>query len=148
MSDAGAGDPVSWLLIRRGWKVVSSDGAEIGSVDEVVGDDERDIFDGLAVATSALGKPRYVPSEQVGEITEGVVRLKLTQVDAAGLGEYLEPATSSVIEPADKGGLGETIGADVREVEAKVFAPTQQHEHSMNLWRRIAFWLDRTFRRS
>jgi hypothetical protein len=148
MSDAGPGDPVSWLLIRRGWKVFSSDGAEIGSVDEVVGDDERDIFDGLAVATSALGKPRYVPSEQVGEITEGLVRLKLTQVDAAGLGEYLEPATSAVIEPDDKGGLGETLGAEVREVEAKVLAPTQQHEHSMNLWRRIAFWLDRTFRRS
>ena len=148
MSDAGAGDPVSWLLIRRGWKVFSSDGAEIGSVDEVVGDDERDIFDGLAVATSALGKPRYVPSEQIGEITEGLVRLKLTQVDAAGLGEYLEPATSAVIEPADTGGLGETLGADVREVEAKVLAPTHRHEHPMNLWRRIAFWLDRTLRRS
>jgi hypothetical protein len=148
MSDVGADDPVSWLLIREGWKVVSSDGAEVGNVDEVVGDDEHDIFDGLAVATSALGKPRYVPSEQVGEITEGVVRLKLAQADAARLGEYLEPATSAVIEPDDKGGLGEAIGADVRDVEAQVLAPTQRHEHSMNVWRRIAFWLERTFRRS
>ena len=46
MSDVGADDPVSWLLIRRGWQVVSSDGAEVGNVDEVVGDDEHDIFDG------------------------------------------------------------------------------------------------------
>jgi hypothetical protein len=148
VSDVGADDPVSWLLIRRGWKVVSSDGAEVGSVDEVVGDDEHDIFDGLAVATSALGKPRYVPSEQVGEITEGVVRLTLAQADADRLGEYLEPATSAVIEPDDKGGFGEAIGADVRNVEAKVLAPTQRHEHSMNLWRRIALWLERTLRRS
>ena len=148
MSDAGADDPVSWLLIRQGWKVVSSDGAEVGNVDEVVGDDEHDIFDGLAVATSALGKPRYVPSEQVGEITDGVVRLKVAQADVARLGEYLEPATSAVIEPDDKRGLGETIGADVRDVEAKVLAPTQRHEHSMNVWRRITFWLERTFHRS
>ena len=128
MSEVGADDPVSWLLIRQGWKVVSSDGAEVGNVDEVVGDDEHDIFDGLAVATSAFGKPRYVPSEQVGEITEGVVRLKVVQADAAR--------------------LGETIGADVRDVEAKVLAPTQRHEHSMNVWRRITFWLERTLRRS
>lgn len=143
-----AEDPVSWLLIGRGWKVVSSDGAEVGNVDEVVGDDEHDIFDGLAVATSALGKPRYIPSEQVGEITEGVVRLKLTQADVARLGEYLEPATSAVIEPEEKGGLGETIGADVRDLEAKVLAPTQRQAHSMNVWRRIAFWLERTLRPS
>ena len=97
---------------------------------------------------SALGKPRYVPSEQVGEITQGVVPLKLAQVDAARLNEYLEPATSAVIEPNNKGGLGETIGADVRGVEAKVLAPTQRHEHSMNVWRRVTFWLERTLRRS
>ena len=144
----GADNPVSWLLIRRGWKVLSADGAEVGSVDEVVGDDEHDIFDGLAVATSALGKPRYVPSEQVGEITEGVVRLNLAQADASRLGEYLEPATSARIEPDDKGGLGETLGADVREVEGKVLAPTHRHEHSMNVWRRITFWIERTLRRS
>jgi hypothetical protein len=148
VSDAGTVDPISWLLIRRGWRVVSSDGAEVGSVDEVVGDDEHDIFDGLAVAMSALGKPRYVPSEEVGEITEGIVRLKLAHADAARLGEYLEPATSAVIEPDDKGGFGATIGADVRGAEAKVLAPTQRHEHSMNVWRRITFWLERTLRRS
>ena len=148
MSDAGVDDPISWLLIRRGWKVVSSDGDEVGSVDEVVGDDEHDIFDGLAVAMSVLGKPRYVPSEQVGEITEGIVHLKLARADAVRLDEYLEPATSAVIEPDDKGGFGEKIGADVRDVEAKVLAPTQRHEHSMNVWRRITFWLERTLRRS
>ena len=32
------GDPVSWLLIEKGWKVVASDGNEIGKVHEVVGD--------------------------------------------------------------------------------------------------------------
>ena len=140
-------DPVSWLLIEAGWKVLAADGSEVGQVDEVTGDSSADIFDGLAIATSALGKPRYVPSEQVGEITEGIVHLTVTHVEADRFGEYLEPATTAQIEPEDRGGVGATIGADVREVEGKVFAPTQRHEHSMNVWPRIAFWFRRTFGR-
>lgn len=147
MSSSSTDDPVSWLLIRPGWKVVSADGAEVGEVDEVVGDDERDVFDGLAVAATALGKPRYVPSEDVGEITDGVVRLTVTHAEADEYREYLEPATTAEIEPDSKGGLGETIGGDVREVEGKVLAPTQRHEHSMNVWRRVAFWFRRTLGR-
>src|SRR6266542_6727308 len=58
-------DPVSWLLIQSGWKVYASDGSEVGEVDEVAGDDTEDIFDGLAIAMSSFGKPRYVPAEQV-----------------------------------------------------------------------------------
>ncbi len=141
-------DPVSWLLIRPGWKVVSADGVEVGRVDEVVGDEEHDIFDGLAVAESTFGKPRYVPSEQVGEIAEGVVRLKLAHAEAASLGEYLEPATSARIEPDDKGGFAETLRADARELEGKVLAPTQRHEHPLNIWRRIALGLRNWTRRS
>jgi hypothetical protein len=136
-------DPVSWLLIRPGWTVVSSDGAEVGAVDEVAGDDSRDIFDGLAIATSAFGRPRYVPSEQVGEITEGTVRLTLTEAEVGGLGEYLEPATSAQIEPDSRGGAGEAIGSEARKLEGELFAPTERHEHSMNVWRRIWFFFRR-----
>jgi hypothetical protein len=130
-------------MIRAGWKVLAADGSEVGEVDKVAGDDTEDIFDGLAVATSSFGKPRYVPAEQVAAISEGAVRLSLTRDQVVQLGEYLEPATSAEIEPDSKGGLGESLAADVREIEAKVFAPTQRHEHSMNIWRRIAFFFRR-----
>ena len=136
-------DPVSWLLIRPGWKALAADGSEVGRVDEVVGDDTVDIFDGLAIATSALGKPRYVPAEQVASITEGAVRLSLTPQQVEQLGEYLEPATTAEIEPDSKGGLGETIAAEARELEGDAFAPIQRHEHPMNIWRRIAFFFRR-----
>ena len=141
--DAGRDDPVSWLMIRPGWKVVAADGVEVGEVDEIAGDDTQDVFDGLAVATSAFGKPRYVLSEQVGLITQGVVHLTIDRTQAEQLGEYLEPATSAEIQADSKGGPGETIGADIREIEAKEFAPIQRHEHSMNIWRRIAFFFRR-----
>jgi hypothetical protein len=144
MSDQAAPtDPVSWLSIRPGWKVVSGDGDEVGEVDEVAGDDTEDIFDGLAVATSALGKPRYVVSDQVGEISDGVVHLTIDRAAFEQLGEYLEPATSGEIEPDSKGGLGETLGADMREVEAKVAAPIQKDEHSMGLGERISLFFKR-----
>jgi len=136
-------DPVSWFMIEPGWKVYAADGAEIGAVDEVAGDDGQDIFDGLAVAVSAFGKPRYVPAEQVAQILEGEVHLSLAHEQADRLGEYLEPATSAEIEPDSKGGFGEAVAADVREVEGKAFAPTQKHEHSMNIWRRIAYFFRR-----
>jgi hypothetical protein len=136
-------DPVSWLMIATGWKVLAADGSEVGEVDEIAGDDTEDIFDGLAVATSAFGKPRYVPAEQVVEITDGAVRLSLTREQVSQLGEYLEPATTAEIEPDSKGGLGESLGAEIREIEGDVFAPIQRHEHSMNIWRRIAFFFRR-----
>jgi hypothetical protein len=140
-------DPVSWLMIETGWTVLAADGSDVGKVDEVVGDSSDDIFNGLAIATSALGKPRYVPAEQVGEITEGTVRLKLTSEQVDGLEEYLEPATSAEIEADNKSGVGESLGAEARELEGKVFAPTQKREHSMNVWRRIAFFFRRLFGR-
>ena len=136
-------DPVSWLLIRPGWKVLASDGSEVGEVDEIAGDDTEDIFDGLAIAASAFGKPRYVPAEQVAQITDGVVHLSLTRAEVEQLGEYLEPATSAEIEPDSKGGTGETLAAEARELEGKAFAPIQRHEHPMNVWRRIAFFFRR-----
>jgi len=139
-------DPVSWLLIEPGWKVRAADGSEVGEVDEVVGDSNADIFDGLAIATTRFGKPRYVPSEQVAEITEGTVALSLTPAQVEQLREYLEPATSAQIEPNSKGGIGESLSADARELEGKVFAPTHRQQHSMNLWRRIAYFFRRLFR--
>ena len=84
-----------------------------------------------------------MPAEQVAEITDGSVRLSLTPDQVAALGEYLEPATSAVIEPDGKGGVGETLRADAREVEAKVAAPIAKHEQSMSIWRRIAFFFKR-----
>jgi hypothetical protein len=123
------GDPVSWFLIEPGWKVVDTTGEEVGSVDEVVGDSSDDIFNGLSISTSLLGKPRYVPSEQVGEITEGRVHLKLTKDQVEQLGEYEEPPTSAEILPEQAG--------SVRRAEASVEAPIHSHEERLNFLTRI-----------
>ena len=69
------GDPIAWLVIERGWKVVSADGTEVGKVEEIIGDTGKDIFNGLSISTGLLGKPKYLPAERVRLITEGRIEL-------------------------------------------------------------------------
>ena len=130
-------DPVSWFLIEPGWKVLDASGEEVGSVDEVAGDSSDDIFNGLSISTSLLGRPHYVPSEQVGTITQGRVQLKLTKDQIRRLGEFEEPPTSAEILP-DRAGA-------VRRAEAAVEAPIHSHEERLNFLTRARHALRRTF---
>ena len=70
-------DPVSWLQIQQGWNVVASDGPSVGTVAQVEGDKQADIFDGLAVECGEPKQVRYVAGEQVGAIFPGEVTLKI-----------------------------------------------------------------------
>jgi hypothetical protein len=87
-------EPVSWLVIERGWTVAAADGTEVGKVDEVIGDTGEDIFNGLAISTGLLGAPKYVPAERVGEIEERKVHLELSPEEVDELGEYTRPPES------------------------------------------------------
>src|SRR5216684_6150079 len=78
-------DPVSWLQIEQGWNVVTSDGVILGTVAQVEGDKQTDIFDGLAVESTQPRQIRYVPAEQVGAIYPGEVTLKIASADTGTL---------------------------------------------------------------
>jgi hypothetical protein len=82
------GDPVSWLLIEPGWKVVDADGQNVGRVEEVIGDSNADIFDGIAFTSRALARPKYVPAEQVDAIEQGIVGLSVGKEAVGALTEY------------------------------------------------------------
>jgi hypothetical protein len=93
-------DPVSWKVAERGWSVVASDGNEVGKVDQILGDTEADIFDGLAVgAGTVLDRPIYVPSEQVGAIEEGTVHLGIDSDEYKQLTPYEPPPPSERFAP-------------------------------------------------
>jgi hypothetical protein len=66
---SGTGDRVSWLMVERGWTVVNAHGEKIGKVDEVLGDEQIDIFHGLLVGGEEI------LAERVAEIREGEIRL-------------------------------------------------------------------------
>ena len=84
-------DPVSWLQIEQRWKVVTSDGVVVGTVAQVEGDKQGDIFDGLAVEAKDPTRILYVPGEQVAAIYPGEVNLKIASAEAAAL----EPFTAA-----------------------------------------------------
>jgi len=84
-------DPTSWLMVEPGYSVSAPDGEEIGKVDQVLGDNDADIFDGLAILTGVVGKPKYVPSELVASIDTDAVRLTIGKDELASLDEYTPP---------------------------------------------------------
>ena len=132
-------DPVSWLLVEPGWRVDAADGTEVGHVEEVTGDSGADIFDGLVVAFSILGRQHYVPAERVGEITEGVVRLTLDRAEVERLPEFDEPAEELEVSP-EKASLRARL--ETREVLRPKSGP-----HRVHALRRVLEWLGLAERR-
>jgi len=126
-------DPVSWLVIEPGWEVVGSDGGEIGKVDEIVGDDTEDIFNGLAIVSGLFDKARYVPSEIVGEIVEGRVQLKIPAAAAETLEEFEEPPASIQILPEKASVVERLEGSTIDRVHAD--------EDRVSFWRKLRVWL-------
>jgi hypothetical protein len=92
-------DPVAWVMIQKGWRVLDASGDEVGKVDEVTGDENVDIFDGLSIKQGILSKDKYVPSENVAAIYEGEVHLSLTREQVEALQDFKEPAEEEIISP-------------------------------------------------
>jgi hypothetical protein len=128
-------DPVSWFVVERGWQVVDRDGEEVGTVDEVTGDENADIFDGLSLSGGFFSEPRYVPSEQVAEITEGRIVLRLSRAEVEALSRFREPPASLEVS-AEKASLTDRAAAPFVD-EGETPAPTSS-------WRRF---VDRLFGR-
>ena len=101
---------ISWKSVEHEWAVECSDGETIGKVFLVVGDENTDIFDGIAfthhggafVFHNYADRPHYVAAEQVASIDPGVVRLSITSSEAADLPVH-DPPESAQIEPEDAG---------------------------------------------
>lgn len=85
-------DPVAWKVIEPGWQVVDRDGEEVGTVHEVVGDANADIFTGLTLHRGLLKRPGYVPSERVAEIVEGRIALDVAADEVDALDDEAPPA--------------------------------------------------------
>jgi hypothetical protein len=131
-------DPVSWLMIEPGWHVVEASGEDIGRVEAVTGDSNADIFDGLSIASGMFSRPKYVPSEQVGEITDGRVQLTIDRAAIDALGEYDVPAASEDVEP-EKASYVQRAEADLEHANLR--------EHRTGVVRRILDWFGLAGRR-
>ena len=97
---------VSWKVIEHGWAVISRDGEQVGQVFLVVGDENEDIFDGLAITHHGgfafhnyVDRPHYVEASQVATIGDDHrVTLTITAEEARHLPVH-DPPESARIEP-------------------------------------------------
>jgi PRC-barrel domain protein len=60
---------VSWMAIHQNARVIDRDGADIGHVEAVLGDEEDDIFHGLALNLKGWGGHVELPADHIQRIT-------------------------------------------------------------------------------
>jgi hypothetical protein len=76
---------VHYTALERGTPVFSSDGEEVGKVDQVLDNYREHIFDGLVIVTSS-GERRFVDAPEVNRTAERAVTLNITAAECAELG--------------------------------------------------------------
>jgi hypothetical protein len=84
---------IAWRAIAEDTPVMSSEGEEAGRVTKIVGDNEADIWDGLAVSVDAIGPDRLLPAEKVTGIWPDRIEVSLTQAQIEELSPYEETPT-------------------------------------------------------
>ena len=96
------GERSSYLTLKKGVPVYSSDGQRLGRVVRAISAPNIDMFDGVVFDTTAgPGGHRFVDAPEVGEIYERGVVLKIDAAEAASLpAPGANPAALSV-NPAD-----------------------------------------------
>ena len=80
------GPQISYEVLAPGTKVLSADGEEVGTIVHVLADESQDVFDGIVIAERAgSGEHRFADAEDIQEIHEGAVLLKLSSEACAQL---------------------------------------------------------------
>jgi hypothetical protein len=86
MAPADDEHAISYDVLRRGTPVVDGEGADVGTVHEVLDNAREHIFDGIVVATP--GGRRFVDAPEVARITNRRVTLTIDAATVAALPEH------------------------------------------------------------
>jgi sporulation protein YlmC with PRC-barrel domain len=78
------GLPIAYPLLGSGVPVYTREGDEIGTVHHVVAAPQQDIFHGLVLSTTRLGR-RFVPAEDIASLHERGVELRIGREDISEL---------------------------------------------------------------
>ena len=85
MDPTDDGHAVHYTALSQGVPVISSDGEEVGKVDEVLDNFREHIFDGLVIETTG-GERKFVDAPEVARTAERAVTLTITAAEVAQLG--------------------------------------------------------------
>ena len=82
--------PIAWLALEAGTAIHTSDGEQIGKVDEVIADRQKDIFSGVTYKPGVMTAARFIPADRIETRTATSVTLSMSKEEA----EKLEPYES------------------------------------------------------
>lgn len=106
------GHPIHYSAVPRGTPVYSSDGVEVGKVDEVVDNYREHILDGFVIEMTD-GELRFADAPEVGRTVERAVMLT---IDAAAAAQLPAPEKAAPnFKPRRTGRLGRMLGGNWRK---------------------------------
>ena len=88
--------PIAWRGVAQNTPVVTSDGEKAGTVADVLGSADEDIFHGLVVHLGRLGHHVLVPADHVRLMTASQVSVQETSAEIHALPKYVEAAEYEV----------------------------------------------------
>ncbi len=98
------GDPISYMVLREGVRVESSEGGQVGTVKRVLQVPEKDVFDGIILSTP--NGDRFADADDVGQIYENLVVLNVGDEGAATLPRPGKNAGTLSVSPDDTSDSG------------------------------------------
>lgn len=90
MTEGTPSDDISWKRIPKEAPVTAADGSTLGTTMFVLGDEDDDIFHGIALRPADGGKPRILLSSQISRLTTTSVATSLSPSDVDSLDPYVE----------------------------------------------------------
>jgi len=86
MTDEGR--PIAWTALPTGTTVTTADGEDVGKVSDVIADEQKDIFSGIAFRHGLLDRDHFISADQIEQMTSDRVRLTLSSQEIEDLEPY------------------------------------------------------------
>lgn len=71
-------DEIAWRAVPEDTPVCSAEGSEVGTLHDLLGSNEEDIFHGIVVHLGRFGHNVFVPADSVTRLTRSHVDVSLT----------------------------------------------------------------------
>jgi hypothetical protein len=83
-------DPIAWRGVAQDTPVRSSEGEEVGTLSDMLGSDQEDIFHGIVVHLGRVGRHVFVAADDVTLMTRSHVDVSHTSAELHALPEHDE----------------------------------------------------------
>jgi hypothetical protein len=82
--------PIAWLAVREETPVRSADGQPVGTLADLLGSDQDDIFHGIIVHLDSDGRQVFVPADDVTLMTPSYLDVAFTADQLRAMPEHTE----------------------------------------------------------